>query len=63
MDQSKTHDDHESLPNSPCNSSIDVVNDFDNTSISDYRSQNLSPSMLFFEAAEPPSKKRREKMR
>ncbi|XP_008179502.1 uncharacterized protein LOC103308224 [Acyrthosiphon pisum] len=62
VEQSKTHtDEQESFPNSPCNSSIDIVNDFDETSFSEKRTENSSSGILSFEA-EPSSKKRREEM-
>lgn len=59
--QPKTHtDDQESFPNSPCNSSIDIVNNFDETSFSEKRPENSSPGTLSFEAG-PPSKKKKGK--
>lgn len=62
VEQSKTHiDEQESFPNSPCNLSIDVVNDFDEISFSEKRTENPSSGILSFE--EGPSKKKKKNLR
>ncbi|XP_060866058.1 uncharacterized protein LOC132941857 [Metopolophium dirhodum] len=59
VEESKTHiDEQESFPNSPCNSSIDVVNDFDETSFSEKHTENPSSGILSFEEG-PSSKKKK----
>ncbi|XP_060860294.1 uncharacterized protein LOC132937489, partial [Metopolophium dirhodum] len=59
VEQSKTHiDEQECFPNSPCNSSIDGVNDFDETSFSEKHTENPSSGILSFEEG-PSSKKKK----